>query len=134
MTDVETFGGQCCPWDTVCNLWDECGGNVVDIIEDEGSNIGVPQHWEDLYNKDLELETYQQEQLQKNKRLIEIYVNCFNIKYNKIIVVSEKKAKITVQDVGFILKTTLNEVVVDVKNIKKYTDSVVIKVVNITKN
>ena len=157
MTDVETFGGQCCPWDTVCNLWsecgvadtfggewctwdtvchlwDECGGNVVDIIEDERSNIGVPQDWEDLYNKDLELETYQQEQLQKNKRLIEIYVNCFNIKYNKIIVVSEKKAKITVQDVGFILKTTLNEVVVDVKNIKKYTDSVVIKVVNITKN
>ena len=47
---------------------------------------------------------------------------------------AEKKAKITVQDVGFILKTTLNEVVVDVKNIKKYTDSVVIKVVNITKN
>ena len=25
MTDVETFGGQCCPWDTVCNLWSECG-------------------------------------------------------------------------------------------------------------
>jgi hypothetical protein len=131
MTDVETFGGQCGIWGTVCNLWSEC--DVVDIIEFEGGNIAVPPYLEDLYNKDLELDTYQQEQLQKNKRLIEIYVNCFNIKYNKIIVVSEKKAKVIVQDVGFILKT-INEVGVDVKNIRKYTDSVLIQVVNITKN
>jgi hypothetical protein len=36
--------------------------------------------------------------------------------------VPEKKAKVTVQDVEFILNT-LNEVGVDIKNIRKYTDS-----------
>ena len=122
MTDVETFGGQCGTWGTVCYLWSDCISDVVDIIEGGARD---PQYWGDLYNKDLELEKYQQEQPQKNKRLIEIYVKCVNRKYNKIIVVPEKKAKINVQDVEFILKT-LNEVGVDVKNIRKYTDSVLI--------
>jgi hypothetical protein len=96
---------------------------VVDII---GGGARDPQYWGDhpfdLYNKDLELEKYQQEQPQKHKRLIEIYVKCANKKYNKTIVVPETKASVNVQDVEFILNT-LNEVGVDIKNIRKYTDS-----------
>jgi hypothetical protein len=123
MADVATFGGQCGTWGTVCNLWSECISEVVDII---GGGARDPQYWGDhpfdLYNKDLELEKYQQEQPQKHQRLIEIYVKCANKKYNKTIVVPETKASVNVQDVEFILNT-LNEVGVDIKNIRKYTDS-----------
>jgi len=122
MADPATFGGQCGTWGTVCNLWSECITEVVDII---GGGARDPQEWGDhpfdLYNKDLELEKYQQEQPQKQKRLIEIYVKCANKKYNKTIVVPENKVKVNVQDVEFIL-STLKEVGVDVKNIRKYTD------------
>jgi hypothetical protein len=123
MADVATFGGQCGTWGTVCNLWSECISEVIDII---GGGARDPQYWGDhpfdLYNKDLELEKYQQEQPQKHQRLIEIYVKCCEKKFKKTIVVPEKKAKVTVQDVEFILNT-LNEVGVDIKNIRKYTDS-----------
>ena len=122
MADVATFGGQCGTWGTVCNLWSECITEVVDII---GGGARDPAFWGDhpfdLYNKDLELEKYQQEQPQKQKRLIEIYVKCANKKYNRTIVVPENKVKVNVQDVEFILNT-LKEVGVDVKNIRKYTD------------
>jgi hypothetical protein len=123
MADPATFGGQCGTWGTVCNLWSECITEVVDII---GGGARDPQYWGDhpfdLYNKDLELEKYQQEQPQKQKRLIEIYVKCANKKYNRTIVVPETKVSVNVQDVEFILKT-LKEVGVDVKNIRKYTDN-----------
>ena len=123
MADPATFGGQCGTWGTVCNLWSECISDVVEIIEGGARN---PQEWGDhpfdLYNKDLELEKYQQEQPQKRQRLIEIYVKCANKKYNKTIVVPETKVTVNVQDVEFILNT-LNEVGVDIKNIRKYTDS-----------
>ena len=123
MADPATFGGQCGTWGTVCNLWSECITEVVDII---GGGARDPQYWGDhpfdLYNKDLELEKYQQEQPQKQKRLIEIYVKCANKKYNRTIVVPENKVKVNVRDVEFIL-STLKEVGVDVKNIRKYTDN-----------
>ena len=123
MADPATFGGQCGTWGTVCNLWSECISDVVDII---GGGARDPAFWLDhqfdLYNKDLELEKYQQEQPQKQKRLIEIYVKCANKKYNRTIVVPENKVKVNVRDVEFILKT-LKEVGVDVKNIRKYTDN-----------
>jgi hypothetical protein len=123
MADVATFGGQCGTWGTVCNLWSECISEVVEIL---GGGARDPAYWGDhpfdLYNKDLELEKYQQEQPQKQKRLIEIYVKCANKKYNKTIVIPETKVKVNVQDVEFILKT-LNEVGVDIKNIRKYTDT-----------
>jgi hypothetical protein len=123
MADPATFGGQCGTWGTVCNLWSECITEVVDII---GGGARDPQYWGDhpfdLYNKDLELEKYQQEQPQKQKRLIEIYVKCANKKYNKTIVVPENKVKVNVRDVEFIL-STLKEVGVDIKNIRKYTDN-----------
>lgn len=122
MADPATFGGQCGTWGTVCNLWSQCISEVVEIIEGGARD---PQYWGDhpfdLYNKDLELEKYQQEQPQKQKRLIEIYIKCANRKYNKTIVVPENKVKVNVQDVEFILNT-LKEVGVDVKNIRKYTD------------
>ncbi len=122
MADPATFGGQCGTWGTVCNLWSQCISEVVEIIEGGARD---PAFWGDhpfdLYNKDLELEKYQQEQPQKQQRLIEIYVKCANRKYNKTIVVSENKVKVNVQDVEFILNT-LKEVGVDVKNIRKYTD------------
>jgi len=118
MADPATFGGQCGTWGTVCNLWSECISDVVEIIEGGARN---PQEWHDppFYE---ELEKYQREQPQKQKRLIEIYVKCANRKYNKTIVVPETKVSVNVQDVEFILKM-LNEVGVDVKNIRKYTDS-----------
>lgn len=113
----------CTTWNDTCNLWSQCIGEVVEIIEGGARD---PQYWGDhpfdLYNKDLELEKYQQEQPQKQKRLIEIYVKCANKKYNRTIVVPETKVKVNVQDVEFILKT-LNEVGVDIKNIRKYTDN-----------
>ena len=123
MSTTGTFGDVCTTWGQTCNLWSQCIGEVVEIIEGGARD---PQYWGDhpfdLYNKDLELEKYQQEQPQKQKRLIEIYVKCANKKYNKTIVVPETKVKVNVQDVEFILNT-LNEVGVDIKNIRKYTDN-----------
>lgn len=123
MSTTGTFGDVCTTWGQTCNLWSQCISEVVEIIEGGARN---PQEWGDhpfdLYNKDLELEKYQQEQPQKQNRLIEIYVKCANKKYNKTIVVPETKVKVNVQDVEFILNT-LNEVGVDIKNIRKYTDN-----------
>ena len=118
MADPATFGGQCGTWGTVCNLWSECITEVVDII---GGGARDPQEWHDppFYE---ELEKYQQKYPQKKEILIKIYVKCVNKKYNKTIVVPETKVKVNVQDVEFILKT-LNEVGVDIKNIRKYTDN-----------
>jgi hypothetical protein len=118
MSTTGTFGDVCTTWGQTCNLWSQCISDVVEIIEGGARN---PQEWHDppFYE---ELEKYQREQPQKQKRLIEIYVKCANKKYNKTIVVPETKVKVNVQDVEFILKT-LNEVGVDIKNIRKYTDS-----------
>jgi hypothetical protein len=120
--DSNLWNEVCTTWGTTCNLWGQCIAEVVEIIEGGARN---PQEWGDhpfdLYNKDLELEKYQREQPQKQNRLIEIYVKCANKKYNKTIVVPETKVSVNVQDVEFILKT-LNEVGVDIKNIKKYDD------------
>jgi hypothetical protein len=117
MSDVATFGGQCGTWGTVCNLWSECISEVIDII---GGGARDPQYWGDppFYE---ELDKYQQKYPNKKEILIKIYIKCVNKKYNKTIVVPEKKVKITVQDVEFIVNT-LNEVGVDVTNIRKYKD------------
>lgn len=117
MADVATFGGQCGTWGTVCNLWSQCISEVVEIIEGGARD---PQEWHDppFYE---ELEKYQQKYPQKKEILIKIYVKCVNKKYNKTIVVSDKKINVSVDDIKFMLKT-LNEVGVDVKNIRKYRD------------
>jgi hypothetical protein len=123
MADVATFGGQCGTWGTVCNLWSECISEVVDII---GGGARDPAYWGDhpfdLYNKDLELEKYQQEQPQKRQRLIEIYVKCCEKKFKKTIKIPEQKIFIKVKDVEFILNE-MKSVGVDIKNIRKYTDN-----------
>lgn len=122
MSTTGTFGDVCTTWGQTCNLWSQCISEVVEIIEGGARD---PQYWGDppfdLYNKDLELEKYQQEQPKKQQRLIEIYVKCVNKKYNKTIIIPEQKATVNVKDVEFILNT-LKEVGVDVKNIKKYND------------
>lgn len=122
MSTTGTFGDVCTTWGQTCNLWSQCIGEVVEIIEGGARD---PQYWGDhpfdLYNKDLELEKYQQEQPKKQQRLIEIYVKCVNKKYNKTIIIPEQKATVNVRDVEFILNT-LKEVGVDIKNIKKYND------------
>jgi hypothetical protein len=117
MSDVATFGGQCGTWGTVCNPWSECISEVIDII---GGGARDPQYWGDppFYE---ELDKYQRKYPDKKEILIKIYIKCVNKKYNKTIVVPEKKVKITVQDVEFIVNT-LNEVGVDVTNIRKYKD------------
>jgi len=123
MADVATFGGQCGTWGTVCNLWGQCISEVVEII---GGGARDPQYWGDhpfdLYNKDLELEKYQQEQPQKHQRLIEIYVKCCEKKFKKTIKIPEQKIFIKVKDVEFILNE-MKSVGVDIKNIRKYTDN-----------
>jgi hypothetical protein len=96
---------------------------VIDII---GGGARDPQYWGDhpfdLYNKDLELEKYQQEQPQKHQRLIEIYVKCCEKKFKKTIKIPEQKIFIKVKDVEFILNE-MKSVGVDIKNIRKYTDN-----------
>jgi hypothetical protein len=123
MADVATFGGQCGTWGTVCNQWSECISEVVEIL---GGGARDPQYWGDhpfdLYNKDLELEKYQQEQPQKHQRLIEIYVKCCEKKFKKTIKIPEQKIFIKVKDVEFILNE-MKSVGVDIKNIRKYTDN-----------
>lgn len=124
MADAATFGGQCGTWSTVCNLWSECISEVAAIIDYGGARD--PQYWGDhpfdLYNKDLELEKYQQEQPQKHQRLIEIYVKCCEKKFKKTIKIPEQKIFIKVKDVEFILNE-MKSVGIDIKNIRKYTDN-----------
>lgn len=107
----------CTTWNDTCNLWSQCISEVVEIIEGGARD---PQEWHDppFYE---ELEKYQQKYPQKKEILIKIYVKCVNKKYNKTIVVSDKKINVSVDDIKFMLKT-LNEVGVDVKNIRKYRD------------
>jgi hypothetical protein len=118
MSTTGTFGDVCTTWGQTCNLWSQCISEVVEIIEGGARN---PQEWHDppFYE---ELEKYQQKYPQKKEILIKIYVKCVNKKYNKTIVVPENKVKVNVRDVEFIL-STLKEVGVDVKNIRKYTDN-----------
>ena len=117
MSTTGTFGDVCTTWGQTCNLWSQCISEVVEIIEGGARD---PQEWHDppFYE---ELEKYQQKYPQKKEILIKIYVKCVNKKYNKTIVVSDKKINVSVDDIKFMLKT-LNEVGVDVKNIRKYRD------------
>jgi hypothetical protein len=118
MSTTGTFGDVCTTWGQTCNLWSQCIGEAAVIIDYGGARN--PQEWHDppFYE---ELEKYQQKYPQKKEILIKIYVKCVNKKYNKTIVVSDKKINVSVDDIKFMLKT-LNEVGVDVKNIRKYRD------------
>ena len=117
MSGVGTFGGVCETWSSNCRLWSDC---IYQVVEEVFGGARDPQFWHDppFYE---ELDKYQEKNPQKKAVLIEIYVKCANKKYKNKFSVPEKKAKVTVDDVRFIL-STLKEVGVDVKNIRKYND------------
>lgn len=112
-----TWGSTCDTWNTACFTWAPCIAEVVEILEGGARD---PQYWHDppFYE---ELEKYQEKFPDKKDILIKIYVKCANKKYEKTFKVPDKKIKVTVDDAKFIIKT-LNEVGVDIKNIKKYND------------
>jgi len=120
--NTNTWNEVCTTWDTTCFNWAPCIAEVAAIVEGGARN---PQEWHDppydLYNKEQELYDYQYEQPEKRKRLIQIYIKCHEKKFNKTIQMPEKKVTIHVGDVNFILQT-LKEVGVDIKNINKYND------------
>ena len=117
MSVTGTFGDVCETWSSNCRLWSDC---LYQVVEEVFGGARDPSFWHDppFYE---ELDKYQQKYPQKKEILIKIYVKCANKKYNKTIVLPEKKAIVTVDDVKFIL-STLKEVGVDVKNIRKYND------------
>jgi len=117
MSGVGTFGGVCETWSSNCRLWSDC---IYQVVEEIFGGARDPSFWHDppFYE---ELDKYQEKNPQKKAVLIEIYVKCANKKYKNKFSVPEKKAKVTVDDVRFIL-STLKEVGVDVKNIRKYND------------
>lgn len=123
MSVTGTFGDVCTTWGTTCNKWSECISAVVEEIYGGARN---PQEWGehpyDLYEEQQKaLLDFQQKNPPLKSVLIEIYVKCANKKYKNKFKLPEKKAKITIDDVRFIL-STLKEVGVDVKNIKNYND------------
>lgn len=120
MSVNNTFGNVCETWNTYCFTWSDC---IAGILEGAARN---PQEWGDhpfdLYDDQQKaLLDYQLKNPVKTQILIQIYVKCFNKKYNKNIVVPTQKAVVKVDDVKFILNT-LKEVGVDIKNIKNYND------------
>jgi len=117
MSGVGTFGGVCETWSSNCRLWSDC---IYQVVEEIFGGARDPSFWHDppFYE---ELDKYQEKNPQKKAVLIEIYVKCANKKYKNKFSVPEKKAKVTVDDVRFIL-STLKEAGVDVKNIRKYND------------
>lgn len=116
-TDINLWGLNCTTWSANCNLWSQC---ISEVVEEVFGGARDPQFWHDppFYE---ELEKYQDKFPDKKDILIKIYVKCANKKYEKTFKLSDKKIKVNVDDVKFILNT-LNEVGVDIKNIKKYND------------
>lgn len=118
-----TWGTVCDTWNTACFTWAPCIAEVAEILEGGARN---PQEWGDhpydLYDdKQKELLDFQKKNPQKRAVLVDIYIKCVNKKFNKTIELPEKKINVSVDDAKFIIKT-LNEVGVDIKNIKKYND------------
>lgn len=122
MSVTGTFGDVCSTWSTTCNLWSDC---LYQVVEEVYGGARDPAQWGDhpfdLYDQQKTLDDFQQKNPQKKSVLIEIYVKCANKKYKNKFVLPEKKAVVNIDDVKFIL-STLKEVGVDIKNIKKYSD------------
>jgi hypothetical protein len=123
MGNTNTWNEVCTTWNTTCFTWAPCIEDVAGIIDYGGARN--PQEWGDhpydLYDQQKELLDYQEKNPEKHSKLIEIYVKCHNKKYNKTILIPEKKIFINVKDVEFILDE-LKNVGVDIKNIRKYND------------
>lgn len=122
MSVTGTFGDVCSMWSTTCNLWSDC---LYQVVEEVLGGARDPAQWGDhpfdLYDQQKTLDDFQQKNPQKKSVLIEILVKCANKKYKNKFALPEKKAVVNIDDIKFIL-TTLKEVGVDVKNIRKYND------------
>lgn len=122
MSVTGTFGDVCSTWSTTCNLWSDC---LYQVVEEVLGGARDPAQWGDhpfdLYDQQKTLDDFQQKNPQKKSALIQILVKCANKKYKNKFVLPEKKAVVNIDDIKFIL-TTLKEVGVDVKNIRKYND------------
>ena len=115
------WGKVCTLWNETCHTWGKCIADVVELI----GGARDPQYWQDhpfdAYEKENELQRYQEENPEKAQRLIQIYVKCHDKKYNKSVKIPQNKIFITVNDVAFVLNE-LKSVGVDIKNIRKYKD------------
>lgn len=122
-SNTGTWGTTCDTWGTACFTWAPCIAEVVEIIEGGARN---PQEWGDhpfdnYEDQQKALLDFQLKNPVKRAKLVDILLNCKNKKFNKTIEIPDKNIFIKVSDVHFIVDT-LNEVGVDVKNIKKYND------------
>lgn len=122
-SNTGTWGTTCDTWGTACFTWAPCIAEVVEIIEGGARN---PQEWGDhpfdnYEDQQKALLDFQVKNPVKRAKLVDILLNCKNKKFNKTIEIPDKNIFIKVSDVHFIVDT-LNEVGVDVKNIKKYND------------
>lgn len=123
MSDPSSFGEVCTTWESTCNKWSEC---ISQVIEEVFGGARNPQEWGDhpfdnYEDQQKELLDFQKKNPEKRSILIDILIKCENKKYKKTIELPDKKIFITVKDVDFIIDT-LNEVGVDIKNIRKYKD------------
>lgn len=122
-SNTNTWGSVCTTWNTTCFNWAPCLAEVAEIIEGGARN---PAEWGDhpydLYDEQQKaLLDFQKKNPQKKSILIEILIKCQNKKYKKTIELPEKDIIVKVEDVEFILNE-MRSVGVDVKNIKKYSD------------
>jgi hypothetical protein len=111
--NTNTWNEVCTTWNTTCFNWAPCIAEVAEIIEGGARNP---------YDTEQELYDYQYKQPEKQKRLVQIYIKCYEKKFNKTIELSDKDIFIKVTDVEFILNEIRN-VGVDIKNIRKYNDN-----------
>lgn len=123
MSGTGTFGDVCETWSTNCRLWSDC---LYQVVEEVLGGARNPQEWGDhpfdnYDDQQKALLDFQEKNPVKRARLVEILLKCQNKKYKKTIEITDTKIFITVKDVDFIINT-LNEVGVDIKNIRKYKD------------
>lgn len=120
-TGQNTFGEICEMWKDCCFNW--CIAEAIEIVTSGARN---PEEWGDhpydLYDKEKQLQDYQEQNPEKRKKLVQIYVNCYNKKFKKTIEIPEKKIFIKVKDVEFLIKEIQN-IGIDIKNIRNYNDN-----------
>ena len=123
MSVTNTFASVCDTWSSYCFTWGDCIAGALEATQGGARN---PQEWGDhpfdnYEDQQKALLDYQIKNPVKRARLVDILLQCQNKKYKKTIEIPDKKIFIKVNDVNFIIDT-LNEVGVDIKNIRKYND------------
>jgi hypothetical protein len=74
--NTNTWNEVCTTWNTTCFNWAPCIAEVAEIIEGGARNP---------YDTEQELYDYQYKQPEKQKRLVQIYIKCYEKKFNKTI-------------------------------------------------